>query len=85
MSTNTQYRQRDDRPVDDQIVYLHDVSWEDYERLLAMRGEHYVPVATSEVLKGLDLDLLTEVLDRPSTSEAIRGYRQALRSDAGAP
>jgi Uma2 family endonuclease len=200
MSTNTQYRQRDDRPVDDHIVYLHDVSWEDYERLLTMRGdhsaprisylegeveimspsqthegikstigclvetyclerdipfstygswtlksqersraaepdecwvfgeapidrphlaievvwtsgridkldiyrklgvaeiwywrkgtlqpyclrgEHYVPVPASEVLPGLDLDLLTSFLDRPTTFEAIRGYRQALRS-----
>jgi Uma2 family endonuclease len=43
MSTNTQYRQRDDRPVDDHIVYLHDVSWDDYERLLTMRGDHSAP------------------------------------------
>ena len=203
MSTNTQYRQRDDRPVDDHIVYLHDVSWDDYERLLTMRGDHsaprisylegeveimspskthegiksligrlvetyclerdipfntygswtlksqdrsrgaepdecwvfgdtpadrphlaievvwtsgridkldiyrklgvaeiwywrqggiqpyclrgeqYVPVTESEVLPGLNLELLTEFLDRPSTSDAIRGYRQALGSDDG--
>jgi Uma2 family endonuclease len=203
MSTSIQYRQRDDRPVDDHIVYLHDVSWEDYERLLAMRGdhsaprisylegeveimspsqthegikstigrlvetyclerdipfstygswtlksqesaraaepdecwvfgesaterphlaievvwtsgridkldiyrklgvaeiwywrkgtlqpyclrgEHYVPVHASEVLPGLDLDLLTSFLDQPTTFEAIRGYRQALRSSVG--
>ncbi|HYN77661.1 MAG TPA: Uma2 family endonuclease [Lamprocystis sp. (in: g-proteobacteria)] len=199
MQTNVQYRERDDRPVDDQIVNLHDVSWEDYERLLTMRGDcssprisyldgeveimspsqthegiksllgrlvetyclerdiafntygswtlkapdrsraaepdecwvfgegptsrphlaievvwtsgridkldiyrklavaevwywrqgrvqpyclhgdRYVPVTSSEVLPGLDLELLSGFLDRSSTSAAIRGYRQALR------
>ncbi len=207
MYTNAQYQTRDDRPVDDQIVNLHDLSWEDYERLLTMRGdcsaprisyldgeveimspsrtheaiksllgclvetyclerditfntygswtlkaqdrsraaepdecwtlgdgpaerphlaievvwtsgridkldiyrklgvaevwywrkgrvqpyclrgERYVPVTASEVLPGLDLDLLSGFLDRPSTSEAIRGYRQALalRASPSAP
>jgi Uma2 family endonuclease len=199
MYTNAQYQARDDRPVDDQIVNLHDVSWEDYERLLTMRGdcsaprisylegeveimspsqthegiksrigrlvesyclehditfstygswtlkspdrtratepdecwvfgtapadrphlavevvwtsgridkldiyrklgvaevwywrrgrlqpyclrgERYVPVTAGEVLPGLDLDLLTRFLDQPTTSDAIRGYRQALQ------
>ena len=44
-----------------------------------LRGERYVPVKASEVLPGLDLDLLSSFLDRPTTSEAIRGYRQALQ------
>jgi Uma2 family endonuclease len=50
-----------------------------------LRGERSVPAIASEVLPGLDLELLTSFLDRPSTSEAIRGYGQALRSgqDAG--
>jgi Uma2 family endonuclease len=43
-----------------------------------LRGERYVPVTASEVLPGLDLDLLSSFLDRPTTYEAIRGYRQAL-------
>jgi Uma2 family endonuclease len=30
-------------PDADSIVVLHDVSWEDYERLLAMRGDHSAP------------------------------------------
>ena len=79
MYTNAQYQARDDRPVEDHIVNLHHVSWEDYESLLTMRGERYVPVKASEVLPGLDLDLLSSFLDRPTTSEAIRGYRQALQ------
>jgi Uma2 family endonuclease len=202
MATNAQYRQRDDRPVEDHIVHFHGLSWDDYERLLIMRGDHsaprisylegeveimspsqthegiksaigrlvetyclerdipfstygswtlksqdrsraaepdecwvfgngpaerphlavevvwtsgridkldiyrklgvaevwywrqgqiqpyclrgerYVPVTASEVLPGLDLNQLTDFLDWPSTSEAIRGYRQALRSGA---
>ena len=43
MYTNAQYQARDDRPVDDQIVNLHDLSWEDYERLLTMRGDCSAP------------------------------------------
>ena len=45
-----------------------------------LRNERYEPVATSEVLPGLDLDLLTSFLDRPTTYEAIRSYRDMLRS-----
>lgn len=204
MYTQAQYVQRDDRPTEDHIIRLSDVSWEDYQRLLAMRGDHsaprisflegeveimspsqtheaiksmigclvetyclerdiafstfgswtleahdrsrgaepdecyvfgtspmdrphlaievvwtsgridkldiyrklgvaevwywrrgriqpyclrgerYVPVAASEVLLGLDLDLLTGFIDRPTTYGAIRAYREALRSDGGA-
>jgi Uma2 family endonuclease len=45
-----------------------------------LRGERYVPAEASEVLPGLDLDLLTGFIDRPTTFEAIRAYRDALRS-----
>ncbi|WP_242470842.1 hypothetical protein [Thiocystis violacea] len=38
-------------------------------------------ISASEVLPGLDLDLLTTFLDRPTTFEAIRAYRAALRTD----
>jgi Uma2 family endonuclease len=34
---------RDDRPDEDHIVHLDGVSWEDYERVLAMRGERSAP------------------------------------------
>ncbi len=33
----------DGSSLHDHIVCLHDVAWADYERLLAMRGEHSVP------------------------------------------
>ena len=45
-----------------------------------LRGDRYVPVTESEVLPGLDLDLLTRFMDRPTTYDAIRDYRQVLRS-----
>lgn len=33
----------DDTPTEDQIVVLHGVSWADYERILAVRGDASVP------------------------------------------
>ena len=44
-----------------------------------LREEKDAPLTTSEALPGLDLDLLGGFLDRPTTFEAIRGYRTALR------
>ena len=34
---------REPRPDEDHFVYLRDVSWADYRRLLAIRGEHSAP------------------------------------------
>ena len=45
-----------------------------------LRGDRYVSSIASEVLPDLDLGLLTRFLDRPTTYEAIRAYRDALRS-----
>ncbi len=44
-----------------------------------LRGEHYEAAAESEVLPGIDLPQLTAFLDRPTTSAAIRAYRDVLR------
>lgn len=49
-----------------------------------LRGERYVSLDASEALPGLDLDLLTRFLERPTTSEAIRAYREALASEGAA-
>lgn len=48
-----------------------------------LRGERYEPVNESQVLPGLDLALLMRFIDEPTTSQAIRGYRDALRGDEG--
>lgn len=44
-----------------------------------LRGEQYEPVPGSEALAGIDLAQLASFLDRPTTSQAIREYRNALR------
>jgi Uma2 family endonuclease len=36
----------DDSPHEDHFVVIHDVTWKDYERLLAIRGERAVPRLT---------------------------------------
>jgi len=42
----------DDSPDRDHIVVLHDVSWEDYEHVLRIRGEHSAPrISYLETLK----------------------------------
>ena len=46
-----------------------------------LRGERYEPVNESQILPGLDLPLLMRFIDEPTTSQAIRGYRDALRGD----
>jgi Uma2 family endonuclease len=43
MSRAAALRDHDDTTDADHIVVLHDVSWDDYERLLEMRGEHSAP------------------------------------------
>lgn len=46
MSRAAALREHDDTPSADQIVTLHDVSWEDYERLLEIRGDKAAPRIT---------------------------------------
>ena len=43
-----------------------------------LRGERYEPASASEVLSGIDLEQLARFLDRPTTSQAMRDYREAL-------
>lgn len=44
-----------------------------------LREESYEAAARSEVLPGIDLGQLTRFLDQPTTSAAIRAYRDVLR------
>jgi Uma2 family endonuclease len=46
MDALSKLEQRDDAPTEDHFVELHGVSWADYERLLAIRGEHSAPRMT---------------------------------------
>lgn len=43
MDTQAQYEQHDECSTENQVVLLSHVSWDDYERLLAMRGDHSAP------------------------------------------
>lgn len=46
-----------------------------------LRGAHYQAVPASEALPGIDLVQLASFLDRPTASQAIRDYRDALRGE----
>jgi hypothetical protein len=47
-------------------------------KLFELQGERYEPLAASEVLAGIDHDLLCKfVLIRPMT-KAVRAFREAL-------
>jgi Uma2 family endonuclease len=48
--------------------------------LFALRDEQYEPIAGSELIPGLDLDLLLRFVDVRPTTKAVRGYREALRA-----
>lgn len=43
MSRTAALGEHDDESDKDHIIVLHDVSWEDYEYLLRIRGEHSAP------------------------------------------
>jgi len=43
MSRALALREHDDTPSADQIIVFHDVTWEDYERLLEIRGDKSAP------------------------------------------
>lgn len=45
----------------------------------ALRAERYEQMRRSRLFPDLDVDLLTTFLDRPTASQAIRAFREALR------
>lgn len=60
-------RTHDDTPSDDHFVRFHDATWEDYERLVDIRGESAVPRIT--YLEGT-LEIMSPSLDH----EIIESY-----------
>lgn len=58
---------RDDRPTEDHVVHIDGATWDDYERLLEVRGEKSVPRIT--YLEGT-LEIMTPSRDH----EGIRGF-----------
>ena len=43
MSTLPKLVNRDDTPREDHFVHLRGATWADYERVLAIRGDHWAP------------------------------------------
>jgi Uma2 family endonuclease len=65
MATQAHYEQHDGRPVEVPIVQFHDVNWQDYERLLAMRGDHSAPRIAY-------LEGMVEIMSPSQTHEGIK-------------
>jgi Uma2 family endonuclease len=76
MVTQAQYEQHDGRPVEDHIVQFHGVSWDDYERLLAMRGDHSAPRIAY-------LEGTVEIMSPSQTHEAIKSKCCSAVSSTG--
>lgn len=60
-------RSRDDRPTEDHVVFFDGVSWEDYERLLEMRGDRSAPRITY-------LEGTVEIMSPSRDHEGIKSY-----------
>ena len=67
MSKALALREHDDSPESDQIIIFHDVSWDDYERVLEMRGDKAVP--RIQYLEG-ELEIMSPSIDH----ERIRSF-----------
>lgn len=46
----------------------------------ALRGEHYVKIARSELIPEIDLSVIAKLLFTDDQTEAVRAYRKRLRS-----
>jgi Uma2 family endonuclease len=64
----------DDTPREDHMVYLRGVSWEDYERLLEIRGDHSAPRFT--YLRGT-LEIMSPSKDHEGIKSIIAGLLEA--------
>jgi Uma2 family endonuclease len=60
-------RTHDDDPSVDHMVQLHDVSWEDYERILAIRGDRSAPRLTY-------LEGTLEIMSPSRDHEGVKSY-----------
>ena len=68
MSRAAALREHDDTPTGDQIVVLHNVTWEDYERLLEIRGDKSAPRIT--YLEG-ELEIMSPSRDHEQIKSLI--------------
>jgi len=68
MSRASALREHDDTTTADSIVVLHNVSWDDYERVLAIRGDHSAPRIS--YLEG-ELEIMSPSQDHETISSYI--------------
>jgi len=74
------FRMHVDTPSEDHIVQLHDASWEDYERLLAIRGDKSAPRIT--YLEGT-LQIMSPSRDHESIKTLLGRLLEAWCADHG--
>src|ERR1043165_9408850 len=67
MSRAAALREHDDMPNTDDLVVLHGITWEDYEHLLEMRGDHSAPRISY-------LDGEVEIMSPSRDHEQIKSY-----------
>ena len=80
MSMAAALRKHDDTTDADSIVVLHDVSWDDYERLLAMRGDHSAPRIS--YLEG-EVEIMSPSRDHEVIKSRIGRLLEAWCTDRG--
>lgn len=80
MSRATALREHDDETDADHIVVLHDVSWNDYERLLEIRGDHSAPRIS--YLEG-EVEIMSPSRDHEQIKSTIGRLLEAWCTDHG--
>ena len=80
MSRAAALREHDDSPDSDHIIVLHDVSWENYERVLEIRGEHSAPRIS--YLEG-ELEIMSPGQDHEAIKTLIGRLLEAWCMDRG--
>lgn len=80
MSRALALREHDDTPNADSIVVLHDVTWEDYERLLEIRGDKSAP--RINYLEG-ELEIMSPSKDHEQIKSYIGRLLEAWCIDRG--
>lgn len=80
MSRALALREHDDTPNADSIIVLHDVTWEDYERLLEIRGDKSAP--RIHYLKG-ELEIMSPSKDHEQIKSFIGRLLEVWCIDRG--
>jgi Uma2 family endonuclease len=73
-------REHDDKPNADHIIVLHDVTWEDYERLLEIRGDRSAPRIS--YLEG-EVEIKSPSKDHERIKSSIGGLLETWCIDRG--